>query len=201
MSYVALSEFKAAIGIGTADTTDDTALQSVLDATDALIDNYTDRRQGFGTASETRYYTADDFKYVLTDDLVSITALTTDDNGDGTYPTTWTAGTDYNLAPGNAALDGWPYTQIDASVTYTRAFPKNVYRGVKVQGVFGWPAVPNAVKQAAIIQAGAVWSSRTSPFGIIGSADLGGILRQTRALHPEAHVLLDAYRRREGLAR
>lgn len=201
MSYVALSEFKAAIGIGTADTTDDTALQSVLDATDALIDNYTDRRQGFGTASETRYYTADDFKYVLIDDLVSITALTTDDNGDGTYPTTWTAGTDYNLAPGNAALDGWPYTEIDASVTYPRSFPKGVYRGVKVQGVFGWPAVPNAVKQAAIIQAGAVWSSRTSPFGIIGSADLGGILRQTRALHPEAQVLLDAYRRREGLAR
>jgi hypothetical protein len=201
MSYVTLSEFKAAIGIGTADTTDDTALQSVLDATDALIDNYTDRRQGFGTASETRYYTADAFEYVLIDDLVSITALTTDDNGDGTYPTTWVAGTDYNLAPGNAALDGWPYTEIDVSVTYPRAFPKNVYRGVKVQGVFGWPAVPNAVKQAAVIQAGAVWSSRTSPFGIIGSADLGGILRQTRALHPEAQVLLDAYRRREGLAR
>jgi len=38
MSYATLAEFKSAIGIGTADTTDDTALQSVLDATDALID-------------------------------------------------------------------------------------------------------------------------------------------------------------------
>jgi hypothetical protein len=57
------------------------------------------------------------------------------------------------------------------------------------------------VKQAAIIQAGAVWSSRTSPFGVIGSQDLGGILRQARALHPESQVLLEAYRRREGLAR
>ena len=60
MSYATLAEFKSAIGIGTADTTDDTALQSVLDATDALIDLYTDRKQGFGTASETRYYTAED---------------------------------------------------------------------------------------------------------------------------------------------
>lgn len=201
MSYATLTEFKTAIGIGTADTTDDTALQSVLDATDALIDLYTDRKQGFGTATETRYYTAQAYEYVLTDDLVSITTLTTDDNGDNTYPTTWTAGTDYVLAPGNAALDGWPYTQIDVSVTYPRNFPKNVYRGVKVVGVFGWPAVPSAVKQAAIIQAGAVWSSRTSPFGVIGSQDLGGILRQTRALHPEAQVLLEAYRKREGLAR
>jgi len=199
MSYATLAEFKSAIGI--TDSTDDTPLQSVLDATDALIDNYTDRKQGFGTATETRYYNADTYQYVLVDDLVSVTTLTTDDNGDGTYPTTWVAGTDYNLAPGNAALDGWPYTELDVSVTYPKNFPKGVYRGVKVTGVFGWPTVPNAVKQAAIIQASAVWSSRTSPFGIIGSADLGGILRQTRALHPEAQVLLEAYRRREGLAR
>jgi hypothetical protein len=201
MSYATLAEFKSAIGIGTADTTDDTALQSVLDATDALIDLYTDRKQGFGTATETRYYTAQDYSYVLTDDLVSVTTLQTDDNGDGTYETTWTAGTDFVLAPGNANLDGWPYTEIDASVNWPRNFPRGVYRGVKVVGVFGWPAVPNAVKQAAIIQAGAVWSSRTSPFGVIGSQDLGGILRQARALHPEAQVLLEAYRKREGLAR
>lgn len=201
MSYATLAEFKAAIGIGTADTTDDTALQSVLDATDALIDLYTDRKQGFGTATETRYYTAQDYSYVLTDDLVSVTTLQTDDNGDGTYETTWTAGTDFVLAPGNANLDGWPYTEIDASVNWPRNFPRDVYRGVKVVGVFGWPAVPNAVKQSAIIQAGAVWSSRTSPFGVIGSQDLGGILRQARALHPEAQVLLEAYRKREGLAR
>ena len=199
MSYATLAEFKSAVGI--TDSVDDTALQSVLDATDALIDLYCDRKTGFGTATETRYYNATEWNFCLVDDLVSITTLTTDDNGDGTYPTTWTAGTDYNLAPGNAALDGWPYTQIDASVTYPRNFPKLVYRGVKVVGVFGWPAVPQAVKQAALIQAGAVWSSRTSPFGVIGSADLGGILRQTRALHPEAQVLLEAYRRREGLAR
>jgi hypothetical protein len=199
MSYATLSEFKAAVGI--TDTTDDTALQSVLDATDTLIDLYCDRKTGFGTASETRYYTAEDWEYVLTDDLVSVTTLQTDDDANGTYETTWTSGTDYVLAPRNAALDGFPYTEIDTSVTWPRNFPKDVYLGVKVVGVFGFPAVPAAVKQAEIIQAGAVWNSRTAPFGVIGSADLGGILRMSRALHPEAALILEPYRKRGGLAR
>jgi hypothetical protein len=199
MSYASLSEFKAAVGI--TDSTDDGALQSVLDATDTLIDLYCDRKTGFGTASETRYYTAEDWEYVLTDDLVSVTTLQTDDDANGTYETTWTSGTDYVLAPRNAALDGFPYTEIDTSVTWPRNFPKDVYLGVKVVGVFGFPAVPAAVKQAEIIQAGAVWNSRTAPFGVIGSADLGGILRMSRALHPEAALILEPYRKRNGLAR
>jgi hypothetical protein len=199
MSYATLAEFKAAVGI--TDTTDDAALQSVLDATDTLIDLYCDRKTGFGTATETRYYTAEDYEYVLTDDLVSITTLQTDDDANGTYETTWTAGTDYVLAPVNAALDGFPYTEIDTSVSWPRNFPKDVYIGVKVVGVFGFPSVPAAVKQAEIIQAGAVWNSRTAPFGVIGSADLGGILRMSRALHPEAALILEPYRKRNGLAR
>ncbi len=199
MSYASLAEFKAAVGI--TDSTDDGALQSVLDATDTLIDLYCDRKTGFGTATETRYYTAEDYEYVLTDDLVSITTLQTDDDANGTYETTWTSGTDYVLAPRNAALDGFPYTEIDTSVTWPRNFPKDVYLGVKVVGVFGFPSVPAAVKQAEIIQAGAVWNSRTAPFGVIGSADLGGILRMSRALHPEAALILEPYRKRNGLAR
>ena len=199
MSYATLAEFKAAVGI--TDSTDDTALQSVLDATDTLIDLYCDRKTGFGTASETRFYTAEDYEYVLTDDLVSITTLQTDDDANGTYETTWTSGTDYVLAPRNAALDGFPYTEIDTSVTWPRNFPKDVYLGVRVVGVFGFPSVPAAVKQAEIIQAGAVWNSRTAPFGVIGSADLGGILRMSRALHPEAALILEPYRKRGGLAR
>jgi len=199
MSYATLAQFKAAVGI--TDTTDDTALQAVLDATDTLIDLYCDRKTGFGTASETRYYTAQDYRYVLTDDLVSVTTLQTDDDANGTYETTWTSGTDFVLAPANASLDGFPYTEIDTSVTWPRNFPKDVYLGVKIQGVFGFPSVPSAVTQAEIIQANAVWSSRTAAFGVIGSADLGGILRMSRALHPEAALILEPYRKRNGLAR
>jgi hypothetical protein len=199
MSYATLAQFKAAVGI--TDSTDDTALQNVLDATDTLIDLHCDRKTGFGTASETRYYTPEEYSYVLVDDLVSVSSLMTDDDANGTYETTWSSSTDYKLAPINSALDGFPYTALEVSVTMPRNFPKGVYLGVKLAGVFGFPSVPAAVTQAAIIQANAVWSSRTAPFAVVGSQDLGGILRMTRALHPEAALILEPYRRRLGLAR
>jgi hypothetical protein len=199
MSYATLAEFKSSIGI--TDSTDDTPLQSCLDAADQLINNYVDTKVGFGqTASQTRYYTADRFDFVLTDPIVSVSQLATDVNGDGTYSQVWTSN-DYILAPRNAALDSRPYTEIDTS-PFSNAdynFPVG-YLEVKVTGVFGWPSVPAAVKQAALIQAGAIWSSRTAPFGVIGSQDLGGVLRMSAALHPEARILLEPYRLRGGLA-
>lgn len=199
MSYASLAEFKSSIGV--TDSVDDTPLQSVLDAADQLINNYVDTKVGFGvTSSQTRYYTATRWDFVLTDPIVTVTALATDINGDGTYSQAWTSN-DYVLAPRNAALDSRPYTEIDVSPFSggTLNFPTG-YLEVKVTGTFGWPSVPAAVKQAALIQAGAIWSSRTAPFGVIGSQDLGGVLRMSSALHPEARVLLEPYRLRGGLA-
>jgi hypothetical protein len=199
MSYATLAEFKSSIGI--TDSTDDTPLQSVLDAADQLINNYVDTKVGFGiTSSQTRYYTAERFDFVLTDPIVTVTTLAVDINGDGTYSQTWSAN-DYILAPRNAALDSRPYTEIDTSPFSTADYNFPVgYLEVKVVGTFGWPSVPAAVKQAALIQAGAIWSSRTAPFGVIGSQDLGGVLRMAAALHPEARILLEPYRLRGGLA-
>ena len=199
MSYATLAEFKSSIGI--TDSTDDTPLQSCLDAADQLINNYVDTKVGFGiTSSQTRYYTAERFDFVLTDPIVTVTTLAVDINGDGTYSQTWSAN-DYILAPRNAALDSRPYTEIDTSPFSTADYNFPVgYLEVKVVGTFGWPSVPAAVKQAALIQAGAIWSSRTAPFGVIGSQDLGGVLRMAAALHPEARILLEPYRLRGGLA-
>jgi hypothetical protein len=199
MSYATLAEAKASLGI--TDSTDDTAIQSCLDAADQLINNYVDTKVGFGiTASQVRYYTAQRYDFVLTDPIVTVTALATDINGLGTYSETW-ASTDYVLAPRNAALDTRPYTEIDTSPFSTGLlnFPTS-YLGVKVTGTFGWPSVPAAVKQASLIQCGAIFASRTAPFGAVGGESLGGVLRMSAALHPEARALLDAYRLRGGLA-
>jgi hypothetical protein len=199
MSYATLAELKASLAI--TDSTDDTPLQSCLDAADQLINNYVDTKVGFGqTASQTRYYTAQRFDYVLTDPIVSVSAIATDINGDGTYAQTWSAN-DYVLAPRNAALDGRPYTEIDTSPFSSAVlnFPTG-YLETRVTAVFGWPSVPAAVKQAALIQAGAIWASRTAPFGAIGGESLGGVIRMSAALHPEARALLDAYRLRGGIA-
>jgi hypothetical protein len=201
MSYMSLAEFKLQIGIATADTTDDSALQSCLDAAKQLIDNYVDSKVGFGvTSSQTRYYTATRWDYVLTDPIVTVTTLATDVNGTGTYSQTWSAN-DYVLAPRNAALDSRPYTEIDVSPFSSAQlnFPTG-YLEVKVVGTFGWPSVPAAIKQACGIQAGAIFSSKTAPFGIVGSSDLGGVLTMRSALHPEARILIEPYRLRGGIA-
>jgi hypothetical protein len=201
MSYMSLAEFKLQLGIASADTTDDSALQSCLDAADQLINNYVDTKVGFGTtSSQTRYYTATRWDYVLTDPIVTLTSLATDINGDGTYSQAWSAN-DYVLAPRNAALDSRPYTEIDVSPFSggTLNFPTG-YLEVKVVGTFGWPSVPAAIKQAAGIQGSAIFSSKTAPFGIVGSADLGGVLTMRAALHPEARILIEPYRNRSGIA-
>jgi hypothetical protein len=199
MSYATLAEAKASLGV--TDSTDDSAIQSCLDAADQLINNYVDTKVGFGvTSSQTRYYTATRWDFVLTDPIVTVTALATDINGTGNYTQTWSTN-DYVLAPRNASLDSRPYTEIDVTPfsTGTLNFPTS-YLGVKVTGTFGWPSVPAAVKQAALIQTGAIFASRTAPFGAVGGESLGGVLRMSAALHPEARALLDAYRLRGGIA-
>jgi hypothetical protein len=199
MPLATLAEFKASLGI--TDSTDDTPLQSCLDAAEQLINNYVDTKVGFGvTSSQTRYYTAQRWDFVLTDPIVTVTALATDINGTGTYSQAWTSN-DYVLAPRNASLDSRPFTEIDVSPFSSAAlnFPTG-YLEVKVTGTFGWPSVPAAVKQASLIQGGAIWASRTAPFGAVGGESLGGVLRMSAALHPEARALLDAYRLRGGIA-
>jgi hypothetical protein len=200
MSYVTLATFKETLQIPSADTTDDTRLQAVLDATDQLINNYCERPAGFISSTQTRYYTAERGDYCLIDDLVSITTLQTDNDGDGVYETTWSA-SQYILAPRNAVANSQPYNEIDTVPGFPKVFPVE-YLGVKVVGSFGYKAssAPQAVQQAALIQAGAVYFSLTAPSGAIGGADLGGIIRLARALHPEAQVLLEPYRKRLGLA-
>lgn len=80
------------------------------------------------------------------DDIVTLTSIKVDAGRDGTYETTLTAA-EYELTPRNAA-DGpepSPYTAIER---LTGAWA-NTSR-VEVTAVFGWPAVPAAIKSACI---------------------------------------------------
>ena len=199
MSYATLAELKDALSVASTDTSSDTYLQAALDATDQLINNWCERPAGFVATSQTRYYTAQASDLCMVDDFVSITTLATDDAGDGTYSTVWSA-TDYVKMPRNAAVDSEPYDRLELNNQITRTFPV-VKNGVKLIANFGYASsVPAAVKAAALTQCGAIWFSRSAPSGVVGSADLGGIMRLSRALHPEAQVLLEPYRKRNGLA-
>lgn len=126
-------------------------------------------------------------------DLVSITSLKTDDNGDGTYETTLSA-SNYQLCPVNAVSRGAyaePYTEIDLLNATT--FPSAVASGreylIEVSGVWGWPAVPAEVRQAARILVAEVAKLQDAPLGVVGQSEFG-VFRVPAQMPPVARRML-----------
>lgn len=120
-------------------------------------------------------------------------AVKTDDGDDGTFETTW-ASTDYQLEPLNL-LDGdtyspyWLIRAVDG-----RTFPTGNRRAaLQVTAAWGWTAVPDDVKQAALIKAARIWSRRESPQGVAGFGEFG-VVRISRAQDPDVADLLSPFR-------
>ena len=150
-NYCSVDQLRDRLGLS--DHTRDDALYEVCSAASRWVDRRTGRR--FYTVNETRYYTASysgwngygwawikdwnyerpsggfwTAQYINIDDFVSVTAVATDEDGDGVYETAWTAGTDYWLAPRNAIAEGKPF--------------RTIYRNVAT-GRFIFPSWPNAI--------------------------------------------------------
>jgi hypothetical protein len=196
--YATRNQVKAALRIGTADTLDDDLIDNCVGAASRLIDGYCNRKfWQSGTAS--RVYQAEDSFYCSIDDIAG-TAITlkTSSQADGTFDVTWKV-SDYQLEPLNGNLDGltWSYDKIRAVGDYL--FPTvNANYGeqalVQVTAVFGWPAVPEPITQATIIQASRIFKRYDSPLGVAGFGDLGAI-RVSRFLDPDMAQLVEPYRR------
>ena len=192
--YCTLAELRARLGYVSTDTADDAMLEAVVMGVSRLIDRYTGRRFYTTSADETRYYTAEDsYTLFLPDDLVSVTTLSTDEDGDRTYEYTW-AVTDYDLEPANAALDGQPYTRIEVTPEGAYLWPVGIRRGVKIVGKFGLAAAPADVKEACLLQSERVFKRKDAPFGVVGSAEMGQALVIPK-LDPDVALLLAGHRR------
>lgn len=195
--YATLAETKSALRI--TDSVDDSLLEMAIESASRLIDGYAGR-QFFSSGTATRYYTADDDFVCEIDDISSsnITLVTAMD-ADAVFDTTWTT-TDYQLEPLNAVLDGqtWPYTRIRAVGDYLWPISGGEAL-VKLTAVFGWPAVPIAIKQATIIQASRIFKRLDSPLGVAGFGDLG-VMRVSSSLDPDVAQLVAPYRRLRNMA-
>jgi hypothetical protein len=189
--YTTLAEVKAALRI--TDTIDDSLLEMAIESASRLLDSYTARSfytQGSATA---RYFAADNDFVCQIDDATSITQVATDFSADGSYDTVW-ASTDFELLPLNGRIDGLavPYNGLRAIQDYT--FPYLNGEGlVKVTGVWGWAAIPIAIKQACIIQASRIFKRLDSPLGVLSSPDLG-FMRVGSKLDPDVAQLVDPYK-------
>ena len=165
-------------------------LENTITAVSRHIDNLTHR--WFYSDTQTRYYTPELSDLLYVDDLLTVTTLKTDEDGDGTFETTWTATTHYNLMPYNAATDGKPYTMIERSYNGAYSFPL-LKRSVQLVGEFGYSATtPQPINEACLLMAARLFKRKDAPFGVTGSPDVGE-LRNIRIDDPDVARLLPPF--------
>jgi hypothetical protein len=130
---------------------------------------------------------------VLTDDIGDETiTVVTDSALDGTFATTWVGG-DFQAMPQGAIAQGRPVTFLAACGDLR--FPWSDRRAglVKVTAKWGWPAVPEDVTVAALIQASRLYKRRDSAEGVLGFGDFGPV-RVGARVDPDVEMLLAPYR-------
>lgn len=164
--YASVGDVKQALELH-GETFADPDITRALTAASRGLDKLLDRRFWLDDDNtQVRYYTAQD-GWVEIDDLVDLTTFQTDDDGNGTFDTTWTENTHFVLEPLNAAADGEPWTRVKVTAAGSYGLPCHV-RGIKVTGQFGWTDVPAGVKEATIILAARLLKRvREAPFGVV----------------------------------
>jgi hypothetical protein len=186
--YCTLAEVKAALRIS--DSTDDTLLENAIEGASRRIDGFTGRFF-YQQSAAISMYTRDIYTVQLQNDLVSVTTLKTDDNGDGTFETTWTANTDYQLQPLNTVLQSRPYNRIVA--VGGKTFPIMIQPdlpGVQVNGVWGWSAVPDDVREACVLLSMRGFARYNAALGVVGFADMAV---QVRSVDPDVRDMLSPF--------
>jgi hypothetical protein len=162
--YATLAEFKIYMtprgGAEGTDSSDDTAIENTIEAVSRLIDDVTNRRFYTTSDDETRYYTPECNSLLFIDDLSATpTSLKTDTGYDRAYSTT-VGSSDYDLQPFNAALKGWPYTWVEIAPHSSAYFPE-ASKGVQIVGKFGFPSVPDDIKEVCLATSLNLYQSRS----------------------------------------
>lgn len=180
---------------GIADALDDVSILAACKAVKRWVDRHCDRH--FNRATVTKTFTPTGWYCLDIPDLVSVTTLKADVDGDGTYEVTWSA-SDYQLRPVNAAseVEPAPYTEIHA--VGDLMFPAGCWTAntrtdrIQVAGVWGWPEVPDPIVEAAKILAGDYLKLGGMAFGVAGYGEYGAV--RARMSSP-ALEMLAPYRR------
>ena len=191
--YCTLADLKAALRVQ--DSIDDSLLELAIESASREIDGYTERV--FYSTSATRVYAPTNIYTVTTDDIISVTTLKSSSDG-VTFDITWQT-SDYQLEPLNNVAGGLvtPFTRIRATGNYLMptfsvgTFYENEAL-LQVVGVFGWSAIPAAIRQATVILAMRLFKRLDSPMGVI-SNDLGSM--RVGRVDPDVEALLSPFRK------
>jgi hypothetical protein len=133
-TYATIADLKGVLGITS--TTDDTMMRKQLESASRSIDSYCNRR--FFVTSETKYF--DGARTLWLPDLLSITTLKTDEDGNATFENTL-ATTDYIKYGGGLedSLNTLPTTRLEISHDSNYgSFASGVKKGVEIIGSWGY---------------------------------------------------------------
>lgn len=189
--YATLAMLKSALGI--TDSARDDALNQALASASRSIDRTCGQRFYLDSVTSQRIYnparriysdaSGDTF---LVDPIGTITGLIVE-LGSGS---SWTAVTDYETHPDNAIVDGRPITGLlRTSSLWTWSYSSRTR--LRVTAKWGWPATPDDIKTAALIQASRLFKRKDSPEGVMGSAEWGAIRLSRR--DPDVWNLIEPF--------
>ena len=184
--YASLLELRQYLSI--ADEASDVDLERALDAACRKIDGECGREFALATAQTRLYYPASAWA-VKTPDVVSLTSVKTDPEGDQTFSRTLEL-SDLELWP----LNGARYQEIRVRPMADYAFTTGRY--VQVVGSFGCVVdggPPVEVRQAALVLASRYYKRAEAPFGVLQNTDLGQYTRLS-ASDPDVVALLEPWR-------
>jgi len=193
-NYATLQQVKSALRI--TDQIDDSLLNTAISSASRWVDGWCDRTFiAAGTAVTSRDYIPTAlYEPLLIDDAVEIVTVKIDDNFDRTFPVTLRT-IDFQAEPLNQTTYGLvlPFTRIRPFEDgYWPTFRSQAT--VRVAARYGWPAVPEAVREATILQASRLFTRLDSPLGVAGMGDMG-VMRVSRFVDPDVEQLLAPYRR------
>jgi len=194
--YCTLEELKQALRI--TDDIDDALLNRSIDAASRWIDGYCERTFTVASATATRdFVPSARYEPLYIDDATSIVSIKIDDDLDYSFATLLRADIDYQLEPINGRADGITVPFYRVLPVEDGYWPVWMSRAtVRVEATYGWPALPDAVNTAAVLQAARLYTRFSSPAGVVSFGDMGAI-RVSRMLDPEVEALLHPYRRRQ----
>ena len=187
-NYCTLDEVKSELSLDNSDYDD--MLQAMIGQAKGFIDLYCDRE--FDTTSEPRYFDGAG-SVLFIDDLVSVTTLKLDEDGDGTYESTMAA-TDYILYP----LNKTPKRKIEISNDSDYGgFASGIKKGVEINATWGYSStIPDAVKRASIIQVCRWFKRKDTAFATVISTPDIGTQEIYPGLDPDVKIILGQYVRR-----
>lgn len=188
-TYITSTQLKNTLEL-TGETYADDDITTALEAASRVIDTYKGTR--FFPSSEVRTYTADPYDVSLPIyDVSSLTSVMVDQDGDGTYETTWTRNVDFYLEPQDADLTGKPWNRITLRRQAGRQWPAWQF-GVQVTASFGWATAPGQVTEACSILASRYLKrARETPYGIVTIGTDALAAARLGRIDPDVAFMLD----------